>query len=60
MPDTDGLIGTSEAAELLGESPRQFIRRVERHDIIPAMKLPGLRGAYLFDRSDVEALVTTG
>jgi hypothetical protein len=56
MPDIDGLIRTSEAAELLGESVRQFLRRVERKDIAPAMKLPGIRGAYLFDRSDVEAV----
>lgn len=56
MPEIDGLIRTSEAAEILGESVRQFIRRVERGEVQPAMKLPGIRGAYLFNRPDVERL----
>lgn len=56
MPDSDELIRTSEAAELVGESVRQFIRRVERNELTPALKLPGLRGAYLFNRADVERI----
>lgn len=56
MPDIDNLISTSEAAGIVGESVRQFIRRVEAGSIKPAKKLPGLRGAYLFERSDVERI----
>lgn len=55
MPDSDELISTREAAELAGVSVRQFIRQVERGEVTPAKKLPGIRGAYLFHRSDVEA-----
>lgn len=55
MPDSDELISTREAAELAGVSVRQFIRQVERGEVSPAKKLPGIRGAYLFHRSDVEA-----
>lgn len=57
-PDTN-LISTKEAAALLSEGVRQVIRRVERDELTPAMKLPGVRGAYLFNHSDIEALVTT-
>lgn len=56
MPDSDELIPTSEAAELMGESVRQFIRRVERGTVTPALKLPGLRGAYMFNRADIDAM----
>lgn len=54
MPESDELISTREAAELVGVSVRQFIRQVERGDVSPAKKFPGIRGAYLFRRSDVE------
>lgn len=57
MPDTDSLIGTKEAAEITGDSVRTFIRRIGK-DIEPALKLEGKRGAYLFERAQVEALVT--
>lgn len=50
------LITTRSVALLLGESIRQTIRRVERGDLKPAQKLPGLRGAYLFDRAEVDRL----
>lgn len=54
MPDTDvALITTREASELLGESVRQTIRRVERGQLVPAKKLEGIRGSYLFKRADV-------
>jgi hypothetical protein len=52
------LIGTKEAAELIGESVKSTIRRVERGDLTPVSKLPGLRGAYIFERADIEALLT--
>lgn len=59
MPETDELLRTKDAAALISEGVRKFIRRVERGEITPAMKLDGIRGAYLFNRSDVEALLTT-
>ena len=52
------LIGTKEASELIGESVKNTIRRVERNELTPVTKLPGLRGAYLFNRSDIAALLT--
>lgn len=58
MSTTDALIPTKEAASLLGESVRQFIRRVEREEITPVFKGEGLRGAYVFNRADIDALRT--
>jgi len=52
------LIGTKAASELIGESVKNTIRRVERKELIPVTKLKGLRGAYLFNRSDIDALLT--
>lgn len=58
MPNNDvDLITTREAAALLGEGVRQTIRRVERRELAPAKKLPGIRGSYLFHRSDIDALL---
>jgi hypothetical protein len=54
------LITTKEASDILGEGVRKTIRRVESGALKPAMKLPGLRGSYLFDRPDVEALAEGG
>lgn len=50
------LLTTVETADRLGKSARAVIRMVERHELEPARKLPGLRGAYLFDADTVEAL----
>jgi hypothetical protein len=50
------LIGTKEAAELIGESVKNTIRRVEAGALMPVKKLPGLRGAYIFDRADIVAI----
>lgn len=59
MPGTDELqLTTREAAELLGESVRQTIRRVEAGTLKPSRKLPGIRGAYIFDRADVERILS--
>ncbi|WP_369122339.1 helix-turn-helix domain-containing protein [Arthrobacter sp. 18067] len=51
-----GLITTAQASEASGRSWRSIIRLVEKGDLKPAQKLPGLRGAYLFKPSDIEAL----
>lgn len=56
MTNTD-LIGSTEAARLLGKSPRTVHRMVEAGTLVPAMTAPGGRaGVYLFKRADVEAL----
>lgn len=50
------LVTTVEAAAITGKSWRTVIRLVERGQLTPAQKLPGLRGAFLFNRADVDAL----
>lgn len=52
------LIGSVEAARLLGRSPRTVHRLVESRELVPVVIAPGgFNGAYLFARADVEALV---
>lgn len=48
------LMTTRAAADALGVSTREVARRVERGALDPAVKLPGLRGAFLFDRRVIE------
>lgn len=50
------LVSTNEAAELLREHPRTVQRKAETGEY-PAQKLPGLRGAYVFLRSDIAAII---
>lgn len=47
-------ITTREASEILDKSIRATIRLVETGKLTPLRKLPGLRGAYLFDQRAVE------
>lgn len=55
--DNTDLVNTAQARELLGKaSPSTIARWVAAGKLVPAHKLPGLRGAYLFHRTDVEAL----
>ena len=55
-PPTDE-ISTMEAVELLGFSDRSsVIRMVREHRLTPSRKLPGVTGAYLFWRHDVQRL----
>jgi len=58
MSNPDELITTRDVAAVLGVSTREVARRVERGDLEPAAKLPGIRGAYLFHRAPIEALAT--
>ena len=44
------LLTTRDVADAYGVSTREIARRVETGALEPAVKLPGLRGAYLFDR----------
>lgn len=58
MSQTDDLIGSTEAARILGRSPRTIHRLVEAGTLTPAVVAPGgFAGAFLFRRADVEALV---
>lgn len=59
MEATENLIGTAEAAKILGKSHRTVHRLVESGALSPAMTAPGgFKGAFLFRRSDIEAVAT--
>lgn len=53
----DNAIFTSEVAKILRCDVRTVHRMVRKGRLIPTAKTPGLRGAYLFSRSDVAALL---
>jgi DNA-binding transcriptional MerR regulator len=50
------LIGSDEASKILGVHRATFLRWVEDEVIKPVTQLPGINGAKLFDRDDVERL----
>jgi excisionase family DNA binding protein len=50
------LIGSDEAARLLGVDRATVLRWREDDTITAAVKMPGPTGAYLFHRADVEKL----
>lgn len=52
MPN--GLLTSPEVALLLGKSTRTVHRLVTSKELIPAQKLPGPNGAFLFDPNVVE------
>jgi len=53
----DEEITTRQALEVLGlANPSTVVRYVYEGKLAPSRKLPGQSGAYLFHRSDVEAL----
>ena len=56
MANTDDLISSIEAAELLRVGRSTLTRWVQSGRLPEAMKLPGETGARLFRRSDVETL----
>jgi excisionase family DNA binding protein len=57
MPtDERTLISTEEVAKLLGVDETTVQRRA-RAGHIPAHKMPGLRGAYIFERAVIEQLI---
>ncbi|WP_371512094.1 type IV toxin-antitoxin system AbiEi family antitoxin domain-containing protein [Microbacterium paraoxydans] len=47
-------VTTREVAAAHGVSTREIARRVARGDLEPVGKLPGIRGAYLFNRAVCE------
>lgn len=57
MPQTTDLIGTTEAARILGKSPRTVHRMVADGRLTVAHTAPGgYVGVWLFDRAHIEAL----
>lgn len=52
------LMTTREVADAFGVTTREIARRVERSALEPAVKLRGLRGAFLFNRADIAALTS--
>lgn len=50
------LIGMAEAAEILGMERSTLTRRLLSGSIKALTKINGPRGAYIFDRADIEAL----
>ena len=53
MTDAD-LIGSAEACEILGGIDRgTLVRRVAAGKITAVHKLPGMRGPYVFERSEI-------
>lgn len=57
MPHTEDLIGTAEAARILGRSHRTVHRMVRDGGLTPAITAPGgPSGAFLFRRADVEKI----
>lgn len=57
MPTYD-LLTTAQVAERLDVHVRTVHRLVTSGRLVPAMKLPGSVGAYLFQPADVEALLS--
>lgn len=59
MTNTEHLISTAEAAQVLGKSTRTIYRMVNAGTLAPAIIAPGGRvGSYLFNRADVERAKT--
>lgn len=57
MGHPDDLLTSTQAGVILGKSGRTVTRMGDAGKIRIAQKLPGPNGAYLFRRSDVEALL---
>jgi excisionase family DNA binding protein len=51
MPD---MLTTSQVAEILGKSTRRITQLVKSGRLRPALKLEGIRGAYLFEPQAVD------
>lgn len=56
MGTQPALIGTRQAAEILGVPRTTLASRLAAGTIAPAIKLPGRTGAFLFDRSYIEQI----
>ena len=57
MNGSENVIGTAEAAKMLGKSHRTVHRLVEAGALVPVMTAPGgFKGAFLFKREVVEQI----
>jgi len=56
MPKVENWISSSDAADALGIDRSTLALWAREGKIAPLMKLPGIRGAYVFDRAEVERL----
>ena len=52
------MIGSKDSCRILGIDKATLSRWVTAGQLTPVHKLPGRNGAYLFNRSDIEALAT--
>jgi excisionase family DNA binding protein len=50
------LVGSEEASRIIGVPRSTFLRWVQRGRVPHPTKMPGLSGAYLFFRADIEQL----
>lgn len=57
-PKPDELLTATQSGQILNRSYRTVLRLAESGKLPIAMKLPGINGAHLFRRADVEALLT--
>lgn len=55
MPNVDDLLTTAQVAKILNRAIPTVNKYATTGELPHAHKLPGLRGAYLFRREDVEA-----
>lgn len=53
MDKINASINVVEAAELLQVTPRHVVRLIHRGDFQSVYKLPGIRGAFVLNRSEV-------
>lgn len=56
MPHPDDLLTATQAGDILGRSYRTVLRLADDGLLPIAHKLPGVNGAHLFRRGDVERL----
>lgn len=57
MPNSERLITSPQAAEILRKSVRTVQRMADSGALPVAQKLPGPNGAYLYRLADVQALI---
>lgn len=56
MTDSSQLVGVSEAAEILDVDRATITRWTRDGKLVPAQKLPGRNGPYLFTRASIAHL----
>ncbi|HEY5201640.1 MAG TPA: helix-turn-helix domain-containing protein [Acidothermaceae bacterium] len=57
MPEYPHLISSAQVAAKLGKDIRSVHRMVARGEIPTAGKMPGVRGAYLFDAEAIDRML---